>query len=174
MANYGIPQPRPRSAPLPGRRPTPGDGPPVRNFDNPSPGKPPTFDKPRPRGGQPYQMPTPAFVDNGYGSAAGGPSGVGGTGGYGFTNMAQYMYANPGSAVQTPTGYTADQYNPAIHGFGTNYGSYTQGMAGVDNALNQAYHSATPDEQKGPLYGPSLPSGQNGWSNLMASIGFGR
>jgi hypothetical protein len=78
------------------------------------------------------------------GSPDGGPAGVGGNGGFGFTNLSQYIYANPvgsgpGSGyAPVPTGYSGSDYNKDIGGFAPN-GAYTLGMSGVDNALNQVY-----------------------------------
>jgi hypothetical protein len=98
-------------------------------------------------------------------SPAGGPAGVGGSGGFGFTNLAQYLYSNPmgsgpGSGyAPTPTGMQASDFNSDVHGF-TPGGAYTPGMAGVDNALNQTYgrSTATPDVPAG-MTGASAGAG---------------
>lgn len=81
-------------------------------------------------------------------SPTGGPAGVGGNGGFGFTNLAQYLYANPagqgpGSGyAPTPTGMKASDFSAEAHGYAPN-GGYTLGMANVDNALNQTYGRGT-------------------------------
>lgn len=145
-----------------GGNPIPDPGPPggkPKDPREPTNGSPPIPDP---------QQPTsslPSAVDPGYASTASGPAGVGGSGGFGFTNLAQYMYANPtatgpGTAQSTtPTGYQSGDYNPGLHGFAPS-GGYTPGMANVDNALNQVYgRTGTPST---PTLGtPPVPGGAN-------------
>jgi hypothetical protein len=101
--------------------------------------------KPPPQTPAPAEAPPEAVMSGGVSpSPMSGPAGVGGNGGFGFTNLAQYLYANPmgtgpGSGyAPTPTGYGAGDYNADMHGFAPN-GAYTLGMSSVDNALNQTY-----------------------------------
>lgn len=97
------------------------------------------------------------------GSTARGPAGVGGNGGFGFTNLAQYIYANPmgsgpGSGyAPTPTGMTGSDFNPGVHGYTPN-GGYTPGMAGVDNALNQTYGRNTAPPSASQASGGGQPT----------------
>lgn len=92
--------------------------------------------------------PAASLTGGAAGSPANGPQ-VGGTGGFGFTNLASYLYANPmgqgaGSGyAPTPTGFKPGDYNSQINGFAPN-AQYTAGMAGVDNALNGAYGRVAP------------------------------
>lgn len=115
----------------------------------------------RPRGGGPVYA--AGGLDPGYGnvapggSPASGPAGVGGTGGYGFTNIQQYMSANPmqGNAYATPptgTGQGLGDYTSSAHGYAAS-GQYTPGMANTDNALNQVYQKGgQPTPAQAPGY----------------------
>lgn len=113
----------------------------------------------------PSVAPTGTLTGGASPAAANGPQ-TGGMGGFGFTNLSSYLYANPmgsgpGSGVApTPTG-ASGAYNPEIHGYSPT-ADYTAGMAGVDNALNGAYgrvpYTATPGSGGSPAGGPA-PSG---------------
>lgn len=180
----------PGGGPRPGRQPdpTPGSGnPPSATPDPLNDRRPPPAHNPRPdttppgpfnhpnvnpRGPGPYWE---GGRDPGYASTASGPAGVGGTGGFGFTNMAQYMYANPmgNGMATTPTGMSSTDYNPAIGGFAPS-GAYTPGMAGVDNALNHVYRNYPPDGGGGASAGAAAGnSGSSGlYQNIMRSVGY--
>ena len=114
------------------------------------------------------QAPFRSATDPGYAAPQTGPANVGGTGGFGFTNMSALMYANPAPTGErsgyatTPTGMKASDYNESAHGFLPS-GGYTGGMAAQDNGLNAAYGRIgwTPPEPP-PAGGPSGSPGPSG------------
>jgi hypothetical protein len=114
----------------------------------------------------PYGGPS---IANNLASQAGGPAGVGGSGGYGFTNIQQYMYANPSTRTgyaAMPTGAGYSQGDSTDYGY-AGRGTYTPGMSSYDNALNQAYGNTgykNPPAAVTPPPGPVEQMPEPDWS----------